>query len=500
MYQRRVLSLLAIICSLLIACKSRTAVLKDEIDITGDQACDIVIVGGGVGGLHTAYRLGALYKSRVCLFEKEARLGGRIYDIPRPMGGDQDGVSDSPLIGVGARRVMIGQDVVFALAKELGITLDKPLTGADLVFARGQYATNKDDFAPLYPGLVYDHQASDIETQLLEQLLRSPDRQKVDQYPDFKSYVIKVVGNDGFQFLHDMSRFRGDFEYAISARGYLYFLAEEINLCCQTFYPIGGMSAFVRALEAKARASGVRFFVGETVISINRVQGVYQLTTGRRNVAANRIILAVPPVGLNHIAGEVTERIKAQPQFQAIVGVSATIVNQWFDKPWWKNLRTKDGRAIWRAYTTGSCINYVEIPPESYAAAQNVIRTVYNDRKECVDFWAQLIKGSKANFEAELHRGLVHMFADTKVTTPVEIPPAVATSYWEWPEAWYFLKAGAKASNADVFDWAVQPLPGEDVGLVGEAYNPQRSGWSDAAYKSSIHLLNSKYGLKLRGL
>jgi hypothetical protein len=36
--------------------------------------------------------------------------------------------------------------------------------------------------------------------------------------------------------------------------------------------------------------------------------------------------------------------------------------------------------------------------------------------------------------------------------------------------------------------------------LVGEAYNVQRSGWSDGAYKSSINLLNTKYGMSLPGL
>ena len=40
----------------------------------------------------------------------------------------------------------------------------------------------------------------------------------------------------------------------------------------------------------------------------------------------------------------------------------------------------------------------------------------------------------------------------------------------------------------------------EEVALVGEAYNVQRSGWSDAAYKSSIKLLNEKFDMNLPGL
>jgi hypothetical protein len=39
----------------------------------------------------------------------------------------------------------------------------------------------------------------------------------------------------------------------------------------------------------------------------------------------------------------------------------------------------------------------------------------------------------------------------------------------------------------------------EKVSLVGEAYHVNRSGWSDAAYKSSIRVLNERYGMSLPG-
>src|SRR6185369_9732088 len=54
-------------------------------------ACDVVVLGGGAGGLHTAFRLGSKLGAGVCLFEKEDRLGGRIYDVARVPGGPQIG-------------------------------------------------------------------------------------------------------------------------------------------------------------------------------------------------------------------------------------------------------------------------------------------------------------------------------------------------------------------------------------------------------------------------
>jgi hypothetical protein len=83
------------------------------------------------------------------------------------------------------------------------------------------------------------------------------------------------------------------------------------------------------------------------------------------------------------------------------------------------------------------------------------------------------------------------------VTRPVEIGHATKTIYWEWPDGWHFIRAGYPFSTKDIFNWAVQPLANENIALAGESYNPQRSGWSDGAYKSAIHLLNTKYGFNL---
>jgi hypothetical protein len=81
----------------------------------------------------------------------------------------------------------------------------------------------------------------------------------------------------------------------------------------------------------------------------------------------------------------------------------------------------------------------------------------------------------------------------------VTIPKAVKTEVKIWPAGWYWLKAGSPFSNMDIAKWAIAPLPGEAVTLVGESYNPQRSTWSDGAFKSSINALNSVFGMNLPG-
>jgi hypothetical protein len=49
--------------------------------VAGDLNCEVGIVGGGFSGLYMAYRLlKTKTETQVCIFEKDARVGGRVLD------------------------------------------------------------------------------------------------------------------------------------------------------------------------------------------------------------------------------------------------------------------------------------------------------------------------------------------------------------------------------------------------------------------------------------
>jgi hypothetical protein len=59
-------------------------------------------------------------------------------------------------------------------------------------------------------------------------------------------------------------------------------------------------------------------------------------------------------------------------------------------------------------------------------------------------------------------------------------------------EAWFYLKKGATSNgvtNKSVFDWSSSPVANKKVYLVSDAWYPLGSGWSNAAYISSICVL-----------
>lgn len=441
--------------------------------------CDVIVVGGGAGGLHTAWRLGASgLGSSVCLVEKEARLGGRIYDVSLAPGG--------PVFGTGALRVMETQDVLFGLADELGLTLVQADFEDDLLNARGYFAASSDELNTVAYPLVDDAMS---ESALYDLLRFGPERANASAYPDFRSYVRAVAGEQGYHFLRDVFRFRGDFTYPLDAAGYLDYFDEEWDVCCTASYPVGGMSAFIGGMEAKALAAGVRIFKGEPVLSLSKRSGPrarFVVKTETRTFRGKRVVVAADPVGFQHVTGNIAEAIQAQPQFRALMPVRVATVTQWWPENWWADATDTN---VHRAWTTEHCLNFIEIPVAAYAEAQNVTRSVYTDDLHCVDFWQRTAARSTAAVNAEIRRGLEYLFPNASIPAPLK------THVQIWPNAWYWLGSMATFTNADIADWATDPLNGEHISLVGEAYNPQRSGWSDGAYKSSLNTLSSRFNI-----
>lgn len=455
--------------------------------------CDVIIVGAGVGGLHTAFRLAPDLGEGVCVFEKEAFVGGRIKDIALD-GSFND--PDKDRVGVGARRVMPQQQILLDLAEELGLTLESPELGSDLVNARGRWALSKENILPAYPTITPDA-SGDTETAFYEELLFGPSRDNVGDYDNFRAFVTDSLGTEEFAFLRDVSRFRADFDYPLDATSYMDYLTEEWDVYGTPSYPVGGMSTFPLGMAAAATAADARIFTNEPVARIDRDGSDYVVETKTYRASAPKIVIAVPPAAIEHIQGEVVEDLKAQPEYQDIIAVKVVTITQWWTDKWWDALTDGDDVPIWRGWTTEHCLNFIEIPLEPYAREQNVTRSVYNDGLDCTQFWEALWnQGGEDAVAAEVKRGLEHLFLDNGVSNaPNAIPDALQTHVEIWPAAWHWLVAGTQLTNAQVFDWSVEPLPGEEVSLTGEAYNLNRSGWSDAAYKSSIRVLEERFGV-----
>jgi hypothetical protein len=248
--------------------------------------------------------------------------------------------------------------------------------------------------------------------------------------------------------------------------------------------------------------------------------GAFTLHTSSRTVNAKQVILAVPHGAMTSITGDVVSTITSAKEYGSVTAAKSMQVTHQWDKAWWKgNLRypnlanvvggdLPDASApILRADTTimpgGYCINSIEMPFTEHHDALKVTRTVYSDNRACVEknltlYGAGGAAGEQA-LNAEVKKSLRILFPAVFDGTANE-PQIVKTDVNTHEEAWFYLKKGATANgvtNKSLFDWSVAPVAGKKIYLVGDSWYPLGSGWSNAAYISSIRVLDTHFGMNI---
>lgn len=455
--------------------------------------CKVVIIGGGVGGIHTAYQLSKLPPSdngvNVCLFEKEPRLGGRVHDVAH------DKNTPDLVYGLGALRVLEGQEQIFALAQELGIRLVRTPYESDLINTRGQFAFSSDQINMLaFPTLskaFIDTSGYGTEAAFIALLLEN--RLRAKNFFDVRSFARTILMPEGFQFLHDVTRLRSEFIRPVDIEAFFAYYLEEARQGSVPSYPVGGMSQFINKMEDRAVLNGARIFLAEPVIRIEKQEGggAYQIITEHRIAHAEHVVVATEAMALKHIKGPITKAITKTAQFQDLMPIEVVVINQQWPSRWWID-SGYENKIINRAWTTEHCLNFIEIPLDEYAAQQQVTRSVYSDDSACNEFWKNTYaQGGIKAVEIEIYRGLKHLFPQASIPSPQN------TIFHLWPSAWHWLRAGTDFSVEEIISWAVNPVPNERVSLVGESYFISRAGWIDGAVRSSQEFLRyySAFGL-----
>lgn len=446
--------------------------------------CTVVVVGGGVSGLYTVYELSKkpwLNPKSICLFEKDSRLGGRVYDVA------MDNDHPELVFGLGALRVLEGQDEIFALARELGVSLVAMPYQGDLINTRGIFSFSSDEInIKAYQNLsksFINSNGRGTEDALWSWLFEN--RSSAHKYAELRSFARDVLPKEGFQFLHDISRFRADFTRPINIEAFFQYYQEEDHQGVVPWYPIGGMSQFVVKMAEASRDRGVQVFMNEPVLHVEKLGRSYEVKTDYHVTQTKLVVFALDPLGLGHVKGPMSEAIQSQKQFRDLMPIEVVSINQKWPLPWWQQ-SGYEGKTINRAWTTEHCLNFIEIPLHDYGAKQLVTRTVYSDAPGCNEFWKETMekKGIKA-IEEEIMRGLRHLFPKASIPSPT------TTLFQVWPAGWYWLRGSSDYSVEDIAAWAVKPLEGENIAVVGDAYFIKRSGWIDGAVRSAQNFLKT---------
>ncbi|MFO0760836.1 MAG: FAD/NAD(P)-binding protein [Byssovorax sp.] len=563
--------------------------------------CDVAIVGGGPGGVHTAYQLATkhLTAGPICLFEMEDHLGGRVGDnvkvgfSGKAFKNQGVKVKNSGETGTGGYR-MYGNQYTYALGQQLA-ALGKPgqltfleqnsfsqLTevenpGLNPAYNKARYfsytTSDAGQLAPLYNSPVNDN---DLWTAMLCGPQVPVDEHNVPQYrqmaipglgtmstAEYLEWVTANVispqnGPEVAQYMRDTWRFRSDFTEPNDTVGYLEFTAKDFT-GGPVIYPIPSFQPYFEIMAGETTKNGGKIYMEEKVLSVEtRATGPrYALTTTRHNVRANKVILAVPREALHvsapgappgGITGNVIDQITSQAPFNGSAStISITITHQFGDgvtpnSGWWhgdisypnngKLLGPQLGpgdsplrRSINDFSINGDVLpcchhagcdftdvgfstNVNELPLTDYHDFINVSRSVYQDRRDAVNNWIALYEagealspgGGNAAVNKQILKSFRRMYPKVFTGNPLTEPPILDTFVEVHDPAWYNLRQGAQGAGitSDIlFAWSLHPLANEQVYMVGDAWRTDESGWSDAAYKGSIYVLDTYFGANI---
>ncbi|UJR17156.1 hypothetical protein I4U23_004052 [Adineta vaga] len=482
-------------CSLQkLSADATTTLITDKIRLD----CPLVILGAGVGGSHSAYRLAPTYKNKLCIFERESYIGGRLYDI------DYNGnlveiYSTNPIIPMGGMRFYEKQPVVKQLVDELNISYYQYDYQTTMIKARGKFYTSYNEMcSKSYTDLVCtdDTNGFNVQDQLWNKLLEEYGKNSFNsyQFADVNAFCRYLLGDEGTDYLKDSFRFRADF-LSTDVSSYMEFLKQDFNLNQPIYYPHQGLSEIVKRMISNAtNLNNAQLYLNEPVIEINEnIDQSFTIKTTNYQIISQQLIIAIPPIGWKDIQGSIANEIKSSKYFQSILPIRTIIIVNFWPNRWWENSLVF-GKAVDRAWTRQNCISFIEIISQHPAKKElNATKTVYDDGL-CVDMWLTLIaRSSQDDLVEELLRGLRGLFID------VEIPRPLKTLTKLWPGAWHFQKSNSNVTNKEIRSWALKPITKYDkyrISLVGEAFDIDRSGWIDGAIKSSLLSLYSQFNFQ----
>lgn len=449
------------------------------------MSCDVVVVGGGISGMYMAETLMRMKKEdSVCLFEKDSRFGGRIYDYR---------FSQAPNISIslGAWRVDREHKRVMALTKRFNIPMLKiDITDAHWetrgVFVSSAQALKEQAFPTLLSGPFANMTLSEMKKYAWMNITR----EKTLEFPAYRDFLCHQLGSEGCEF--SMAMYTVKRIYGEESTLFRYELNEAFSSASYDYYrPPGGLSHIVSALERSAKLLGVKMYAMEKVKAIHRKGNLFTVDTDNFTVSARKLIIAVPTTPFEEISGDVAADIKRNAFFEDILPLPAFKAVALYSYPWWENITSLHNltlKPLERFFSGASCL--VGIMPHSGRGlhGEAVLQLSYSWRA-CAVKWGELSKLPKAVLESELKKAIQEVFPGAVLPEPLDM----MFKYWE-KVAWHYTKAGSNVSRYDLMKWAKRPFLGEDVFIVGEAYSVF-AGWNEGAFQSAYNAL--KEGWKI---
>lgn len=517
-----------------------------------DQVLDVAIVGGGVSGLYSGWRLlsdtsGATARDgrlQVTVFEGSQRVGGRLLSVTPPHMNDTR-------CELGGMRYMTHHVLVANLVHQFGLhtepmAVDSP---SNIAYVRGRRLRlaqlQSPDALPYNftdtERFVLSQPNGDLLSFALEQILPGcltmPHDVLLQALPQacfdgrplreqgFWNVLARILSPDGYAFVRNT----GGYDCLVSnwnAADALAFILADFGSSAAYFRFPNGFAELTEQLARVFTQAGGQLQCGKWLRSFDTTTlpdghtGVELRFSDRSTVLARRLVLAMPRRSLELLAPEGAVLGPGHPEVRKLIeSVEPVPLFKLFlcyDRPWWSSLDVSQGRSV-TDQPIRQCYYWAEEQDASGAPGRSCLLASYDDDAS-VGFWAGLRAKHlptlqwKAPADApasnraddwshyqapaamveEAHRQLLAMHGLSYAPKPY------AAVYKDWMDdpfggGVHFWRI--HAHSTEVIPAMVNPRPGVPVYVCGEAYSREQ-GWVEGALQTAEIMLQRHFGLQ----
>lgn len=512
---------------------------SDESDSEG--ILDVAVIGGGVSGAYSAWRLteSGAPRRRVALFELSDRIGGRLHSVV------PDGMPNLRA-EVGGMRFLSVQTLVMGLVKKLELPYrDFPL-GDDhnLFYLRGR-RFHPSDFAKaekipyfLEPGEAGREPRAlmlDVMEKIAPGCLKMGPREfqaakstmRYEGRPlhewGFWDLLERFLSVEAIHLIRDAAGYDG-VTGNINCSDMIALATHHLGSKPDVLTLREGLDALPRALADRFVENGGALHMRHRLLTFAREDdGTLRLVfkvvgeSGTVIRRARSVILAMPRRSLELLAMDcpLFKSDRFIEDLQSVAPRPAAKIFLGYDRPWWRDIGITSGRSdtdlpLRQCYYFGT---EGEQPGAGASNENSLLMAGYHDGAS-VDFWSGFMG------RGFLSRRLEHARSgDIVISDPRDVPGAMAAEaerqirrihgdattipdpytalYFDWEQdpyggAWHTWRIHAESES--VMPRIRKPIADLPVHICGEAFS-QEQGWVQGALHTAEHVLRDYYGM-----